>query len=254
MSRTLLAALLGTVALTALVVGTTTRQAASEAAHVAAIDLPERRGSAPRPPEVPPVPPQASTLTPLQFILTTAWENDRAAGPPAEQRVTRTRDRAHVAVAGGRREWFFQRNPVATDRVTGYLVDHDARRILVHEDSALRSAAGIRGWADVVLMRFDRSWLSALRPTGATRTEAGFTYRQFVADGRGADATGAVEAWWSDEMLMAIEWTARESGGRTVRARVTGLVTSVNEALLDVPAARFPGYRVVDVADTLEDH
>lgn len=109
---------------------------------------------------------------------------------------------------------------------------------------------GIRGWADVLTMRFDPAILRALRDTGERRQIAGATAARFLS----TDSThnGVVEAWWSEELLLPFSVTARQAGA-TVTAVVEGLTTEIDASLLADPVKRFPQYKSEDVADA-HDH
>ncbi|MGE3884969.1 MAG: hypothetical protein AB7H81_00920 [Vicinamibacterales bacterium] len=252
MNRFVLAALLGVAGIATVAAVVTTRQAATDEGPAVAIILPER--SAPDPPDaapVPAVPANADAIDPIAYTLVTTWQGGPAGKRTTEQDVTRTRTRAHLVLDGGRREWLFERNPVHPDRVAGYLIDHDAKEIHVHHDSDLRSTLHIRGWADVVMMRFDPKVLSSLRETGERRTVAGAEFRRFVA---GPDAgMGVVEVWWSEALLLPLASTSRESGSVTVDAMVERLSNEIDSAVLADPAVRFPAYEVLDASDA-RDH
>lgn len=203
-------------------------------------------------PAPPSVPDQGDALGPVSFRVTTVWEQ---AGRPVRrltQRVTRTRERVRLVPDGATTEWWFVRNPVDPRRVTGFLVDHEAQQILVHEERDLHARQQIRGWADVLTLRFAPELLQALRTTGEQESAGGATFARYVAPD--AAAEGVVEVWWSDAALLPLRLTVRRSGS---------VMTSVldrfdNDVDLDAmgadPRARFSAYRVLDVVDTHEHH
>ena len=55
------------------------------------------------------------------------------------------------------------RNSVDPRRVSGMLIDHASRSIVVHEESDLRSRLGIDGWAEALLLGLDPAVV--LRPS-----------------------------------------------------------------------------------------
>src|SRR5436189_3187525 len=64
--------------------------------------------------------------------------------------VSRGSDRVHLARFDNRREWLFEQHESDTARVTGFLIDHDTRTIVFHDERDLLSWRDIRGWRDVV--------------------------------------------------------------------------------------------------------
>jgi hypothetical protein len=63
---------------------------------------------------------------------------------------TIARSRERVTVAGGDREWFFQRNTIDPRRASGALIIHAQRLIVSYEESDLLVALRVRGWTDVL--------------------------------------------------------------------------------------------------------
>ncbi len=108
---------------------------------------PARRApdAAPAPP--PALPPRAEEVQPLTFEVVTRRTPRTGPVSTDRQRVSRTRDRIHLAMA--RTEWLFERNPVDPRRVSALLVHHASRSIAAHEESDLRNAVGVIGWAAV---------------------------------------------------------------------------------------------------------
>ncbi len=155
-----------------------------------------------------------------------------------------------MALEGGRQEWLFVQNAVYRDRVSGYLIDHSARHIRLYEESALRSLMRIRGWSDVLMLRFDPAALSALRDTGERRNAGGSTFARYIATESTGD--GVVEVWWSETLLLPLSLTVREAGS-TVTSVVSHLTSDADAAPLTDPAVRFPPYDSVDAADA-PDH
>lgn len=137
-------------------------------------------------------------------------------------------------------------NRLYPDRVSGYLIDHDARQVRFYDETPLRNHLGIRGWMDVLTIRFDSALLGALRQTGEQRPLAGATASRFVAP-EGKD-DGLVEVWWSDELLLPLSVTQRVAG-REVTSVVDRLTRGGDATVLADPADRFPTYQAVDASD-----
>lgn len=221
------------------------------AAAASAIELPVRTAvPVPALPGPPALPPGADGLAPLAFRATIVWQ-----GVQGEQRVvqdiTRTVERVRLVPEGSRSEWLFERNPVDTRRAAGYLVDHDAREILAHQESDLRNRLGLNGWADVLMMRFHPDSLAALRATDERESAAGATFVKYVTGDGGRP--GAAEVWWSDTLLVPLRQTVREPG-RVVTTTLSRLSPEVNLAELADPRVRFPEYAVRDIADQADEH
>ncbi len=251
MNRLVLAGLLGLATVATVAALVTARQPASEGKTDTAFVLPERTSpTPPGAPTVPEVPAVAEGLEPLTYTLVTTWDGGDGRRRTIEQRVTRARDRALLIVDGGTREWYFERNPVHPNRVSGWLVDHRAREILAHDESSLRTTLRIRGWVDVLTMRFDPAALNTLTDTGQRREVAGQAFGLFRAP-QGPRA-GVVAVWWSAGLLLPLELVTRESADVTATARVVGLSTAVDASVLASPQQRFPEYRVVDAVDAGE--
>lgn len=214
------------------------------------IELPKR--ISPRPtavPEPPPLPAGANALAPMTFELVSASETPDGRRGRATQTVLRTADRMLLIADGGGSEWLFQRNSVDGRRVSGYLVEHAERRILVHHDSDLRNRMQLRGWADVLMMRFDPQALATLDATGERQTAGGATFEQYVA--REAASQGIAEVWWSGTMLIPLRLTVRAAD--VVKTwTIERFDTGVQAGQLADPRLRFPQYDVLDITDSLE--
>ena len=138
-------------------------------------------------------------------------------------------------------------NGVYPERVSGYLIDHNAREVRFHDEGRLRSRLGIRGWMDVLTIRFDPAVLATLRETGEQHDAAGASALRYVAPEPRED--GLAEVWWSGELLLPLSVTRRESGG-DVTSVVDRLVRGGGPTMLADPAERFPAYKYLDVADS----
>lgn len=181
----------------------------------------------------------------MAFTLKTTWS-----GPTGRhtttQAVTRSANAVRMAVEGGHEEWLFVRNLHYPDRASGYLIDHPARQIRPHEESRLGETLHIRGWSDVLTMRFDPATLEHLRDTGERRSAGGATFARFAA----VDPTndGIEDVWWSDALLLPLSLNMRQ-GASHVSATIEGLTRQVDASVLVDPMTRFPDYEVRDPSD-----
>ena len=214
------------------------------------ITLPTRQSQAvPHQPQLPELPSSAENLSPKLLTITTRWEESGGKQGSVRQTVLRTHDRSHVAVEGAQSEWLFVRNPIDHRRVSGSLIDHRAKRVLAYNESDLRDGQGVRGWLDIVTLRFDRAALRTLRNTGRRQVQSGIEFVEYVAPDPTLD--GVVEVWWSERCLLPSRFVTRQSG------RVTSSVTQVestgvDNGLLLPPRQRFPRYALLDIADARE--
>jgi hypothetical protein len=165
------------------------------------------------------------------------------------QTIHRTADRIHVASSAGR-EWLFERNVRDPRRVFGWAVDHASRVIVVYDESDLRAALGLRGWANVLTMGFDPESLSDLKASGRTRSLEGIAFAHHAAAREDAEIR---EVWWSDDEIFPCEFVTADAAGST-RFTVESVRVGVDAALLQPPPTRFPAYRVFELADWLERH
>ena len=181
--------------------------------------MPVRKATPPAPRALPPLPPGAERVTPLTLHVRVTT---RASGRVSERRqtMTRTFDRVHVvnsdvASAASGVEWLFERNPVDPRRASATYVAHAAKTIVVYSDSDLQTMLGIPGWAHVLAMGLDPEVLAGVTPSSATRT------------------------------------IDTPDGTRLVIERASA---TVDLQLVQPAELRFPGYRVVNLADWLEEH
>jgi hypothetical protein len=194
----------------------------------------------------PPVPEAVAELAPVTIVVRSGVRGRLA----TTQIVTRTRDRVHLVIEDERKEWLFVRNPVAADRMTGYLIDHGARQIVEYDDTSLLTRQGLRGWADVVTMRFDPRLLPELQATGKVVRRHGTEFHQFVS--QTPDGPGVVEVWWSQTHLLPLRLIVRERSA-VLSAEILAVGPVRNATTLEMPARRFPDYAALDVADA-SDH
>lgn len=218
--------------------------AESERDDLAVPVLPARRLVTPASEAPPALPPGADRVRPLtlEVRLTT-----RAGGRVATrtQTVTRSKDRVHVATATGV-EWLFERNPVDPRRVAASAVQHAEKTIVIYSESDVRMVLGIPGWAHVLTMGVDAHAVTTAGG-GEARTLAGLRFHKSrVAPG---DRGGTL--WWNADELLPLEYAA---GGSGARLAVVKISPGAEPARLWTPEVRFPGYRVVEFADWLEEH
>lgn len=199
-------------------------------------------------PEPPSLPEGADLLPPIRFTATTTWSGPQGRRTTSQQ-VTRTVDRIHLLLLGTDKEWLFERNPIDRRRVSGYLIDHGARQILMHQESDLRNEQQLRGWADALMMRFDPSVLARLRRTGQQDSAFGAASTRYVAADITAD--GVVEVWWSDALLLPLRLQVRQRDV-LVTSVLSQLETPASQTLLADPRGRLTGYEVLEVADSRE--
>jgi hypothetical protein len=193
------------------------------------------------------LPAGAEQIVPLTLEVVTRHIPLKGASRVLRQSVSRTRDRIHVAAIGGR-EWLFVRNPVDPRRVSGMLIDHDSRTIVVHEESDLRSRLGIDGWAEALLLGLDPEAVRGLQAAPQTRTIAGARFTRHSA-AQGASTVGDV--WWNDDLLLPGAFEFKDPFG-TTRVTIERIVRGVKDGNLEMPASRFPSYKVMDLAESLE--
>jgi hypothetical protein len=207
-----------------------------------------RRAPDGRPASPPPLFPEAARVAPLTLHVRLQRQ---AAGRSESWRQTihRTADRIHVA-GTGRREWIFERNIRDARRVSGALIDHDTRTIVVYEESDLRNAFGIAGWASVLALGIDPGWFASLAPTEEKRIVKGIPVVRYTpVDRRGNPS----EVWWAAGEGLPVAFKIAD-GPVVTRLSVEQVKAGVDAVLLQSPASRFPHYVVVQFADWLERH
>ena len=197
--------------------------AQATASDLAVPMLPVRKGTQPGARTPAELPPGADHVTPLTLHVRITT---RASGRASERRqtVTRTAQRVHVASAAeghqargaaGGAEWLFERNPVDPRRASATYVAHATKTIVTYSDSDLQTMLGIPGWVHILTMGVDPAILAGVTPSSATRT------------------------------------IDRPDGTRLVIERASA---TVDLQLVQPAELRFPGYRVVNLADWLEEH
>ena len=207
--------------------------------------IPERRlGEAPLAP-LPALPPGADRVRPLTLDvrLTT-----RAGGRvhTRRQTVTRAVDRVHIAAANGD-EWLFEQNPVDPRRVSAAVAHHASKAIVVYSESDLRTMLGIPGWAHVLTMGVDAATLAGATSPSAPRTMNGIAFRRL----RTAALPARAVVWWNAEHLLPLEHVSADG---VSSLRLAGISPVTDAARLRPLEHRFPAYRVVELADWLEEH
>ena len=212
------------------------------------IMLPQRTSLPPLKVVLPELPPGAGKITPSTMVV--AIERRAPSRPPAtlRQTITRTAERVHILTMGDGREWLFVRNPVDPRRASGFVVHHDKRTIVRYEDTELRNWMALRGWADVITLGIDVNAVSELQATTGKKSLAGWTFVRFVAREKDHPVR---EVWWDGDQALPCSFRIVDATGSTTMT-VKTIERFVKEDLLRPPAARFPTYRVVDLADWLE--
>jgi len=230
-------------------IGISAAQRSGEGSGAHVLVLPTRRASEAPPAAPPALPAAAERVTPLTLEMVVRWKPVAGRAQTRQQTVSRTADRVHVAARHGR-EWLFERNVRDPRRVSGFLIDHAAHAIVAHEESDLRMLMGVRGWADVLMLGFDRDLLGDSMRPAQTRTIGGLRFARYAPDRKHA-WTG--ELWWSEQSVLPSEFTIADSQGLT-RFSIARIRAGVEDSLLRAPASRFPAYRVFTVANWLERH
>lgn len=199
-----------------------------------------------QPPELPPA---GEHITPLTLELVSRHQPGKGHTYTVRQTVSRTLDRIHIVVGDGR-EWLFERNAVDPRRVSGLLIVHARRMIVLHEESDLRNRLGVNGWADVLMLGLDPNVLRQLKPTRQTRTINGI---RFVKQAPHEANAGVSDVWWSEEHTLPSAFVISHGAGST-RVSVERLRAGVTADLLRSPSSRFPTYKMIDLAESLEGH
>lgn len=209
---------------------------------------PARRALSPAAPPPPALPPGAEAVIPLTLDVTIRKQTPAGHRRVVRQTITRTAARVHVAPSEGP-EWLYERNPVDPRRVSGFLVDHATKTIVLHTDSDLRNMLAIPGWAHVITLGFDIALLAGAKPSHDVRTIDGMLFTRFGIATRGQSEN----LWWNAEQSLPATFVKRGHGG-SIRYAVERIRRRIDESVLRPPASRFPDYRSVDLADWLERH
>lgn len=202
-----------------------------------------RAGLSYPPPTPPALPAGAGRVAPLTLEATVRRQSSDGTVQTLHQTISRTSDRIHVATSEGR-EWLFERDVRDRRRVSGFVVDHSSRAIVAYDESGLRAALGIRGWAAALMLGFDAGRLAELAPDGQTRSMGGVRFDRYTTMRAGAVA---LDVWWSDSQILPADFTTADATGVT-RFSIKSVRPDVDAALLRSPHSRFPAYRLVDPA------
>lgn len=212
------------------------------------ITVPKRR-IADAPPAPPPsLPSRADSVVPLTIDVVVRRESGLSSSRTVRQRIARTATRIHMESDG--REWLFERNPIDPRRVAAAFVEHRSQAVILYEETDLRMALGIRGWADVLALGFDRDALSDYRPTGETRTIGGVRFTGHVVRGKTDDRA---DVWWSDAQGFSSDFVTKDGNVRS-HFSVERIRPGVDADVLTPAPSRFPRYRVYDLAGWLDRH
>jgi hypothetical protein len=200
-------------------------------------------------PTAPPDVAKQGRIAPTTLLVTVTRRPHTGPVRAIRRTVSRTTEQIHIAETGGR-EWLFERNPIDARRVAATSVDHRARTIIHYEETDLRIALGIRGWADVLSLGFDPATLTGYIRTADQRTLGPVHFVRYTANGR----TAAVpDIWWSDEQLLASRFGVGDPQAEA-RLEIARATAGVDPSVLQPAASRFPTYKVVSLADWLEKH
>jgi hypothetical protein len=214
------------------------------------ITTPVRRSADAVPALPPPLPSDADSVLALTFDLRVQVD-EGGVSTLQEQTFSRTADRVHLKVKDGA-EWLFVQNPRERTRLHAYLIDHEHKALIRHDESELRNGQQIRGWLDVLTLGFDPEGFVGLKATDQTTAFAGITFTRHVAGPAGAGLPGVHEVWWNDKQLLPIRIVS-STGRETRTVSVDEIRPGVDPALLSRPEDRFPSYRNVDLPDWLEE-
>ncbi|MEW5975457.1 MAG: hypothetical protein AB1898_06585 [Acidobacteriota bacterium] len=205
-----------------------------------------------RPPDAPPppppeLPPNAASVTPLTLQALIELRPVQGKALTIRQSISRTADRIHVSGDDGS-EWLFERNPRDARRVTGVRIERTSGQLVVHEESELRNVLGVRGWADVLMLGFDRNLLDGLERTEETQTVGGIRFARYSPVRKDLRVQ---DVWWSDDQLLAKAFVLADDTG-TSRFSIERINPDVSTQLIQHPSLRFPAYRLVDFPDWLD--
>jgi len=212
------------------------------------LTVPTRRAPDAPPAGPPALPAAAESITPATIDIVLSRDGKPRQSPSFRQTVSRTVDRIHLVGHDGR-EWLFERNPVDRRRVSATFVEHSSKAIVLYEETDLRMALGIRGWVDVLALGFDIDLLRRCRRTDDVQTVAGIRFSRYAAVDKGC----SVDVLWNEEQALPGRFVMKGESGVT-QFEVARATPGVNASLLRPAIARFPNYRVFDVADWLEKH
>jgi len=192
----------------------------------------------------------ADTGPALSIHVVTERVDARGRRRLAGQSLARTGTRIALTPDGSRKEWIFERNPLDPARVSGYLIDHAARRIVVYQESDLRNREGLAAWGDVWHMRVDPRDLKQMTRTAERPQVNGVPFVRYRREGSGS---GTVLVDWSDEHGLPGRVEVRDAEGVTV-SQVDRLVPLADAGVPGDPTSRHADYEIVDVADLGEHH
>lgn len=169
-----------------------------------ALTVPKRRVADAPPAPPPPLPAGALSVKPATVEIAIRRGPASRTQQVVRQTVSRTSERIHLTANDGR-EWLFERNPIDPRRVSASLIEHASQAIVLYEETDLRMALGIRGWADVLALGFDTQVLGRYERKQDVRTIGGIRFARYASDATG----GAADVWWSED--QALPSTSRSS-------------------------------------------
>jgi hypothetical protein len=191
--------------------------------------------------------PDRATGTPcvVRYVLRAAG----ADGDAVALEAVRTADR--IVTRGGGSEWFFERNPVAREEVTGFRIDRARRKRIEYPFTDLALEGWASSWSALARLGLEPDELARLAPTGAVREAFGLRFVELGDPRAEGDAPRLV--LWSEEHQLP----ARVERASGIVVEVERLVLTVPEGACPPSHVAYPDYELQDVADwreALHDH
>lgn len=214
-----------------------------------ALTVPKRRAADAPPASSPPLPAAAESITPATINIIVRRSSKGGRPSALRQTVSRTTDRIHLTGRDGH-EWLFERNPIDPRRVSATRVEHASKAIVLYEETDLRMALGIRGWADVLALGLDTELLTRCQRMAGVQVVAGIRFARYAANDKDCPAKDVL---WNEELALPGRFTIKSDEG-VMRFEVARVTPGTDASLLRPAIARFPTYRVFDLADWLEKH
>ncbi|MCK6445344.1 MAG: hypothetical protein L6Q99_03045 [Planctomycetes bacterium] len=161
------------------------------------------------------------------------------------------RGAAHLRVTGEGAEWFFERNSVHHEELTGFRVDVARRKLIEYPFTDLVIDGFARSWSSLARLGIAPEELGALQPTGESVEEFGVRFEVLRNDhARGGELR---ELRWSHEHQLPL--LAERASGWTLRLET--LAFEAPDARTITASLAHPSFVAQDVADWregLHDH
>lgn len=174
---------------------------------------------------------------------------DQGAGRAA--RFETLRGAANLRVIGEGAEWFFERNSVHHEELTGFRVDVARRKLIEYPFTDLVIDGFARSWSSLARLGVAPEELGALQPTGESVEEFGVRFE--VLRNEGARGGELRELRWSHEHQLPL-FAERASGWAL---RLEALALEAPDARTTTASLAYPDFVAQDVADWregLHDH